>query len=310
VQSTVFGLQMRHHRAQQNNSVVIVEVIGEIDVYTSPTMRQYLLELIDEGVIKLVIDFRDVEFLDSSGLGVLVYVLKRVRRADGELVLAGLSRGLLKLFRIVKFTKFMWIRCDTDAAVALFEDMAKVGRPPCRREATVSDWKWLTSKIYLASEDNHEAAEAALADVIRAFGLQVDMAFRPVRASWFREFLLKARKHGKTALPVENQLDKLVRTIELQALHRPQAEIDAAQGDAVAKLIIALDQTPRAVVQVGSVLLVKVDSNIVVRNLTQLELAHWERNPALFRDPDAALNELQRASTQSEHPGPPPAISA
>jgi anti-anti-sigma factor len=306
----VHDLQIRHHHAQQDNSVVIVEMTGEIDVQTSPAMKRYLLKLIDRAIIKLVIDFRDVEFLDSSGLGVLVYVLKRVRRAGGAFVLTGLSRNLLGMFQLVGFTKVMWICHDTNAAIALFEDMATVRRSPCRRDAAASDRTWLTSKIYLASDDNHEAAEAALADVIKAFGLQVNMAFRPVRASWFREFILKARKHGKTAPPVEDQLAKLVRTIEMQALHRPQAEIDAAQGDAVAKLIIALDQTPRAVVQVGSVLLVKVDCNVVVRNLTQLELAHWERNPALFRNPEAALNELQRAATQSEHPGPPPAISA
>lgn len=61
-------------------------------------------------------------------------------------------------------------------------------------------------------------------------------------------------------------------------------------------MITALDKTRNAIIQIGSVLLVKVDDRLVVRNLTQVELAHWERNPALFRDPAAALDELQRAA--------------
>jgi anti-anti-sigma factor len=307
----VFGLLVRHHHAPRDSSVVVVEMIGEIDIYTAPTMRDYLLTLIAEGHIKLVVDFRDVEFLDSAGLRVLMTARNRVHRAGGALVLSGLPTRLLKILTIVEFTDLIWIRGDTDAAAALFADLSRVRRPPSRRENPKGGWSWLTSKIYLASADNHEAAEAALGEVIRSFGLQVNLAFQPIEASWFREFLLKVRKHGKTTLPVEDQLDKLVRAIEMQTLHRPQAEIDATQSDAVAKLIAALDKTPRAVVQIGSVLLVKADSAVVVRNLTQLELAHWERNPGLFRDPEAALSELQRATnTQNHRHRPPPAVSA
>lgn len=53
--------------------------------------------------------------------------------------------------------------------------------------------------------------------------------------------------------------------------------------------------TPNAVIQIGSVLLVKVDGIPRVRNLTQAELAYLQRNPELFRDPAAVLHILQEA---------------
>jgi hypothetical protein len=56
------------------------------------------------------------------------------------------------------------------------------------------------------------------------------------------------------------------------------------------------------VIQVGSVLLVKMDDTIIVRHLTTREMIHWEDNPGLFKDPGAALAEFQRAS-QSESMG-------
>jgi hypothetical protein len=63
-------------------------------------------------------------------------------------------------------------------------------------------------------------------------------------------------------------------------------------------------------IQVGSVLLMKIDGEVTVRNLTQLELLHLERNPALLRSPAAALYELQRlnAAVQAEQSVPVPAV--
>ena len=70
----------------------IVAVGGEIDVYTAPKLRDKITELVGDGTYDLVIDMEDVEFLDSTGLGVLVGGLKKVRAHDGSLR-AGLHPG-------------------------------------------------------------------------------------------------------------------------------------------------------------------------------------------------------------------------
>ena len=57
----------------------VVEVGGEIDVYTAPKLRETIVSLVDAGAVHLVVDLERVEFLDSTGLGVLVGGLKRVR---------------------------------------------------------------------------------------------------------------------------------------------------------------------------------------------------------------------------------------
>jgi hypothetical protein len=57
---------------------------------------------------------------------------------------------------------------------------------------------------------------------------------------------------------------------------------------------MALENTHNALIQIGSVLLIKVDGIPVVRDLSQRELAYMEQNPALFRDPAATLQELQK----------------
>ena len=83
----------------------IVSVGGEIDVYTAPKLRDKITELVGGGTYNLVIDMAGVEFLDSTGLGVLVGGLKKVRAHDGSLDLVCTQERLLKIFRITGLAK-------------------------------------------------------------------------------------------------------------------------------------------------------------------------------------------------------------
>ena len=83
----------------------VLEVAGEIDVYTAPKLREQLIELVSDGSYHIVVDLEKVDFLDSTGLGVLVGGLKRVRNHDGSLQLVCTQEKILKIFRITGLTK-------------------------------------------------------------------------------------------------------------------------------------------------------------------------------------------------------------
>jgi anti-sigma B factor antagonist len=95
----------------------VVEVGGEIDVYTAPRLRETIVALVDAGQYHLVVDLERVEFLDSTGLGVLVGGLKRVRTHDGSLSLVCTQERLLKIFRITGLTKVFDIHSDVASAL-------------------------------------------------------------------------------------------------------------------------------------------------------------------------------------------------
>jgi anti-sigma B factor antagonist len=78
----------------------IVEVVGELDVHTVPDMRERLAALIADGHYHLIADLQGVDFLDSTGLGVLVGGLKRVYPHDGSFQLVCTQERILKVFRI------------------------------------------------------------------------------------------------------------------------------------------------------------------------------------------------------------------
>ncbi len=96
----------------------IVSVGGEIDVYTAPKLRDTITELVGDGRYQIIIDMEAVEFLDSTGLGVLVGGLKKVRAHDGSLELVCTQDRLLKIFRITGLAKVFAIHGSADSAVA------------------------------------------------------------------------------------------------------------------------------------------------------------------------------------------------
>jgi anti-sigma B factor antagonist len=102
---------------REDDGRTVVDIAGEIDVYTAPTLRDHLSQLVADGRYQLVLDLEEVAFLDSTGLGVLVGGLKRVRAHDGSLTLVCTQERILKVFRITGLTKVFPIHASVADAL-------------------------------------------------------------------------------------------------------------------------------------------------------------------------------------------------
>ncbi len=89
-------------KATQRNGWTILHVVGEIDMATAPRVRQHAIALVADGNLQLVIDMSGVDFCDSTGLGVLVAVVKRVRTAGGDLRLVTNDERLTALLELTR----------------------------------------------------------------------------------------------------------------------------------------------------------------------------------------------------------------
>jgi anti-sigma B factor antagonist len=96
----------------------VIEVGGEIDVYTAPKLRERLVGLVEAGSYQLIVDMENVEFLDSTGLGVLVGGLKRVRAHEGWIELVCTQSRILRIFRITGLNRVFSIHDTVREAVA------------------------------------------------------------------------------------------------------------------------------------------------------------------------------------------------
>jgi len=100
------------------NDTRLISVSGEIHVTTAPEFSQRLNEAIAAGARRVVIDMTSVEFIDSTGLSVLLNGLRRVTRADGKLALVVTNPTVLRLFEITKLDSTFDIQSTCEAAVA------------------------------------------------------------------------------------------------------------------------------------------------------------------------------------------------
>lgn len=82
----------------------VIRIGGEVDVFTAPKLREQIVDLAAKGVVHVVADLSGVEFLDSTGLGVLVGGLKRLRTHDGSLALVMNTDRISRIFRITGLT--------------------------------------------------------------------------------------------------------------------------------------------------------------------------------------------------------------
>lgn len=154
----------------------------------------------------------------------------------------------------------------------------------------------LAVQIYLESADGASAVDRSVLDVLRELNADVGVRPPPVIGSWWRGFKATMKKVAETE-PLSDLALRLERVLEIQTLHGPQAQIDAAQAGAAADLIKSLEGQRNALVQIGSLLLIKLDGDLIVRNLTQRELAFIQRNPSSATNAREILEQLQKLGT-------------
>jgi anti-sigma B factor antagonist len=95
----------------------ILTITGEIDVYSAPRLREKLVDLVSQGHRQIIVDLEGVDFLDSTGLGVLVGGLKRLRSHEGDLMLVCSQSRILKVFEITGLTTVFRISESVDDAM-------------------------------------------------------------------------------------------------------------------------------------------------------------------------------------------------
>ncbi len=104
----------------RHDDVTIVEVTGQLIVGNRQELKDDVLRLLSTGARKFLIDFRDTAYIDSSGLGVLVSLSKKIRERGGEMRLSNLNEDLRTLFELTKLDTLFHIADSRDQALEGF----------------------------------------------------------------------------------------------------------------------------------------------------------------------------------------------
>ncbi len=107
-------------RVLQNGEVTLVEVEGQLIVGNRQELKQQVLDRLEKGDRKFVVDFANTGYIDSSGLGVLVSLSKKIREQGGELRLSSLNEDLRTLFELTKLDTLFRIADTKEKALEGF----------------------------------------------------------------------------------------------------------------------------------------------------------------------------------------------
>jgi anti-sigma B factor antagonist len=105
---------------KKQNDVTVIDVEGQLIVGNRQELKQKVMEELERGARKFLIDFSSTGYIDSSGLGVLVSLSKKIREQGGELRLANLNEDLRTLFELTKLDTLFHIASNREEALSSF----------------------------------------------------------------------------------------------------------------------------------------------------------------------------------------------
>jgi anti-sigma B factor antagonist len=104
-----------YEKPSEGVGVVVLE--GEIDIYSAPQFKEVLVNGIEDGAIRMVVDLTGVTFIDSTALGVLVSGAKRVRPRNGSLDIVCNDDNIIRIFEITGLDRIFGIYGSRDEAI-------------------------------------------------------------------------------------------------------------------------------------------------------------------------------------------------
>ena len=93
-----------------NENTLEVKPVGEVDIYTSPELKNKIYELIEEKNINILINGEVLDYIDSTGLGVLMGIYKKLQEKSLNISIINLKPNIYKLFDITGLNKIFNIQ--------------------------------------------------------------------------------------------------------------------------------------------------------------------------------------------------------
>lgn len=93
-----------------DNDYVEIKPMGEVDIFTSPEFKNKLIDLIEIENVNIIIDGEELEYIDSTGLGVLMSIYKKMQENNLKVKIKNLKPNIYKLFDITGLNKIFDIQ--------------------------------------------------------------------------------------------------------------------------------------------------------------------------------------------------------
>ena len=96
--------------AKNTDEFLVLYPKGELDVYNTKNFKEKTIKFYEKDKKDILFDCKELEYLDSTGLGSLIFILKEIEKDGHKIVIENLNNSILKLFKITKLDDMFEIR--------------------------------------------------------------------------------------------------------------------------------------------------------------------------------------------------------
>jgi len=107
--------------------ISVIRVSGYLDAHTAPTLENNFTDLIDQNKFKIVVNFQDLAYISSAGLGVFMAYIEKIRDNSGDIKLTNMNEKVYNIFDLLGFPLLYEIFKTEDEALKKFNESSEVG---------------------------------------------------------------------------------------------------------------------------------------------------------------------------------------
>ncbi len=107
---------------KEQGDVSIINLKGYLDAHTAPILENNFVNLISKNKFKIVVDFKELAYISSAGLGVFMAYVEEIRQNKGDIKLSGMSEKVYNIFDLLGFPLLYEIFNSEEEAIKKFSE--------------------------------------------------------------------------------------------------------------------------------------------------------------------------------------------
>lgn len=96
-------------KLKKNNNIYVIELDGELDLYNAYKVKTLYAKMVEKGIHSIILDLENLDYLDSSGLGSIIYIFSDLKKHDGKMSICHLNGSPKNLIQMTRLDKLFLI---------------------------------------------------------------------------------------------------------------------------------------------------------------------------------------------------------
>lgn len=109
-------------KIRKNGDVYIIDVNGEMDLYNSYKLKELVMKMLEKNVKSFIINLEQVDYIDSSGIGALIYICSTIKKMNLKLYISNIHGSVKKVIELTKLMSYFPIANSVEEALLMINE--------------------------------------------------------------------------------------------------------------------------------------------------------------------------------------------